>query len=59
MKFAKKCPSLNIGHLCTLRVLPEVYRNNILGVSKKHQNWKFHDAPKECGYTSPGNPKTP
>ena len=30
-----------------------------LGVSKKHQNWKFQDAPKNCGYTSPGNPKTP
>ena len=30
-----------------------------VGMSKKHQNWKFHDAPKKSGYTSPGNPKTP
>ena len=23
------------------------------------QHWTFHDATKNCGYASPGNPRTP
>ena len=28
-------------------------------MGKIHQNWKFKDALKNCGYSSPKNPKTP
>ena len=30
-----------------------------LGVGKNPQHWNFQDASKNCGYTSPGNPRTP
>ena len=64
--FATSCPAIHGGaYLSRLFVGENAIgyffsrHTPLLGMPKKHQNWKFQYVTKICGYTSPGDPRTP